>query len=341
MRRHVVILLAIGALAALYDNRGAQRTPGGAATDDTRRVVLVVSDGLRWQEVFRGADSAILFGDAASAGGDMGATRRRYWRPTLAARRAALMPFVSGTMAREGRAFGNRDAGSRVDATNGLKFSYPGYNEMLTGRPDPRIDSNEHGPNPNVTVFEWLNRRDDFHGRVAAFGTWDTFRDIFNVARSGIDVQTNGAEPHDALVQRAVLPYLRKKEPLALFVGFAETDDWGHEGKYDRFLDATHAVDGFLAQLWSAIQSDARYRDRTTLIFTADHGRGRTPGDWRNHGKDVPGAEENFIVMLGPAAGALGSRGNAAHVLGEVARATAAAVGLEYRTVRVEAVAPR
>ena len=27
--------------------------------------------------------------------------------------------------------------------TNGLWFSYPGYNEMLTGAADPRIDSND------------------------------------------------------------------------------------------------------------------------------------------------------------------------------------------------------
>lgn len=272
MRRPLILLVAMGALAALYDNRGAVQSPASARADDARRVILVVSDGLRWQEVFRGADSTLLFGRAADAGGDMQAAQRRYWRPTLQARRSALMPFVWGTIARQGRMYGDRDEGSRVDVTNGLKFSYPGYNEMLVGRPDPRIDRNDYGPNPNVTVFEWLNRRDDFHGHVAAFGTWATFRDIFNVRRSGIVVHTNGAQPHDALVQRAVLPWLRKKEPLALFVGFAETDDWAHEDRYDRFLDAAHAVDGYIAQLWSAVQSDRRYRGRT-VVSTGD-GRG-------------------------------------------------------------------
>lgn len=38
-------------------------------------------------------------------------------------------------------------------------FSYPDYNEMSTGVADPRLDSNGYGPNPNVTVFEWLNKR--------------------------------------------------------------------------------------------------------------------------------------------------------------------------------------
>jgi phosphopentomutase len=214
-----------------------------------------------------------------------------------------------------------------------MKFSYPGYNEMLTGRPDPRIHSNEVGPNPNVTVFESLNRRPEFKGRVAAFGTWDTFRDIFNVARSRIDLHTFGAKPNDSVVQQAVLPYLKSKKPRVLFVGYAETDDWGHEGRYDRFLDATHAVDRFIGELWSAVQSNPHYRDRTTLIFTADHGRGRTAADWTSHGKDVEGAEETFIVTIGPDIRPRGELGVNSHVLGQVAGAT-------VRAVRVKVAAP-
>ena len=218
-----------------------------------------------------------------------------------------------------------------------MKFSYPGYNEMLVGSPDPRIDRNDYGPNPNVTVFEWLNERREFRERVAAFGTWDVFRDIFNVDRSGIHIYTNGAKPHDNVVQAAVLPYLRDKKPRALFIGYAETDDWGHEGRYDRFLDAAHAVDQYIAQVWSAVQSDPQYRGKTTLIFTADHGRGRTAADWTDHGKDVPGAEESFIVEIGPDVQARGEQRNTSHALGTVAEGTASAVRLAYRVKQTAA----
>jgi hypothetical protein len=331
MRRHLVILAIVSAAGSLYDQ--AQRAPARAANGgaDARHVILVVSDGLRWQEVFRGADSSILFSESGASASGMDAARRRFWRSGLAERRAALMPFLWSTLARDGRLAGNRDADSHVDVANAMRFSYPGYNEMLVGLPDPRIDRNDFGPNPNVTVFEWLNRRDGFRGRVAAFGTWDVFHDIFNSERSGIAIHTNGAKPDDILVQRRVLPYLKARAPRALFVGFAETDDWGHEGRYDRFLDAVHAVDGFMAEIWSAVQSDARYRDRTTLIFTADHGRGRTAADWMHHGREIDGAEETFIVMIGPGVAPAAGGGTARYVLGDVARATAAAVGLTYR----------
>jgi hypothetical protein len=52
-------------------------------------------------------------------------------------------------------------------------LSYPGYNEALTGKADPRINSNEYQANPNVTLLEWLNRQRDFQGQVRAVTSWD------------------------------------------------------------------------------------------------------------------------------------------------------------------------
>ena len=327
--RHWIVLFAASVLAVVYDQRGTVREGNGR--EGAESVILVVSDGLRWQEVFRGADSSILFGDSAALGPNADLTRRKYWRPTADARRQALMPFVWSTLVTKGDLRGNRDLGSHVDVANEMRFSYPGYNEMLAGHPDSRIDTNEFGPNPNVTVFEWLNRRREFRGQVVAFGTWDTFQDIFNVERSGIDVRTHGTEPVDVVVHRDAMPYLASKHPRAAFVGYAETDDWGHEGRYDRFLDAIHAVDGYLRQIWEESQADARYRGRTTLIFTADHGRGRSAADWRHHGADVPGAEETVIISIGPRIAAQGELRASRNTLGEVAYKTAAAVGMRFR----------
>jgi hypothetical protein len=338
MLRHWLLLGAVTVVSTLYDQRSNGR--GDAANGSSgRNVVLVVSDGLRWQEVFTGADSAILFGDPAALGGNGDAIRRKFWRSTAGERRAALMPFLWGTVARSGELSGNRTLSSDVDVTNPMKFSYPGYNEMLVGVPDERIDRNDFGPNPNVTVFEWLNRRAELRGRVAAFGNWDVFSDIFNVRRSGIVLRTTGSKPHDALVQRMVLPYLDKASPRALFVGFAETDDWGHEGRYDRFLEAAHAVDAYMAELWATLQSNPRYRGNTTLIFAADHGRGRTATDWKHHGRDVAGSGETFMIRIGPGIGANGERRQSTNVLGDVARATAAALGLAYHVPQPAAAA--
>ena len=291
----------------------------------------MVSDGLRWQEVFRGADSALIFGRSKYWRRIPADVQREFWRSTSEERRKALMPFVWSTIAREGTLIGDRDAGSVMRVTNGLNFSYPGYNELLTGYPDPRIDKNSYGPNPNVTVFEWLNRRSEFRGRVAAVGAWDVYEDIFNRKRSGIAMHSSRKEPLDERSQAAALRFLNENQTRALFVAYVETDDAAHNGRYDDFLSAAHAVDRNLASLWAAVQAHPSYRGRTTLIVTTDHGRGRTGRDWTDHGKDVAGADETWIAMIGPEIPAVGLvRPSAAVANAQVAATVAAALGLNF-----------
>src|SRR5262249_48531377 len=131
----------------------------------TQNVVLIVSDGLRWQEVFQGADPLLL--DAKNGGNwvEDEDLKRRYWREAPQARREIIFPFIWGVLAREGQLFGNRTLGSDAHVTNGRAFSYPGYNEMSVGFPNPAINSNHFGLNPNVSVFEWLNRSAELAGR--------------------------------------------------------------------------------------------------------------------------------------------------------------------------------
>lgn len=83
---------------------------------------------------------------------------------------------------------GNRDRKSPARATNTKLLSYACYNEMLTGRADPRIDFNDKRPNPNVTVLKWLSRRDAYKGQVAVVGDWDVLPWVLNTERSGIPV---------------------------------------------------------------------------------------------------------------------------------------------------------
>jgi bisphosphoglycerate-independent phosphoglycerate mutase (AlkP superfamily) len=115
---------------------------------------------------------------------------------------------------------------------------------------------------------------------------------------------------HDSFTFHAAFDYLREEHPRVLYIAFDETDDWAHEGRYDRYLQAAHRVDEFVGRLWNFIQSNPRYRNRTTLILTADHGRGtgEGPKGWRDHGKDVPGAEDIWLAVVGPDTPALGER---------------------------------
>src|SRR5437016_7511635 len=76
-----------------------------AAGDGPRRtdnVIVVTLDGFRWQELFSGADET-LGTDKAGGARDAAGLRKRYLRESAAERRAALLPFLWGTVARDGQ----------------------------------------------------------------------------------------------------------------------------------------------------------------------------------------------------------------------------------------------
>ena len=64
----------------------------------TRNIVLITLDGVRWQEVFSGADEAILNNKSFVENEE--ATRDRFWVDSPERRREKLMPFFWGTIAK-------------------------------------------------------------------------------------------------------------------------------------------------------------------------------------------------------------------------------------------------
>jgi phosphopentomutase len=93
----------------------------------------------------------------------------------------------------------------------------------------------------------------------------------------------------DAITHQSMLDWVTQRAPRVLFVGYGETDEWAHMGRYDLYLRSAHQVDAYLRELWERAQRDPTTRGRTTLIVTTDHGRGRGRA-WTDHGEDVDGA---------------------------------------------------
>lgn len=338
----------------------------------SKNVVVVMLDGLRWQEVFHGADQKLINKKGPRM---LGASEKRtelakelYWRDEPIQRRQVLMPFLWQTFATQGQIFGNRDLGSRSQVKNHQKFSYPGYNETLTGSPDDRrIHSNRNIPNPNVTVLEWLNHKAEFQGKVAAFGAWRVFDGIFNRERCGFLVNSGyrqldqGAitpqlellnelkeksprvwmdEAFDLLPFYTAMEYVKVNKPRVLFIGLGETDDWAHMGSYPEYLNAVHRDDQYLKELWTLLQSMPEYRDQTTLIVLPDHGRGSGPL-WKLHALPVPGAGQTWMAFLGPDTPPLGERTMSEPVTeSQIAATIAATLGQDYNAEMARAGQP-
>jgi hypothetical protein len=178
-----------------------------------------------------------------------------------------------------------------------------------------------------------INQNSAYKNKVAAFTSWEAFPEIINTKRSGVLVNSGvdafkeeklnecqnllndlitelpflGETRPDAITFHLGFEYLKKKLPSVFYLSFDETDHFAHEGKYDLYLQSVHYTDKFISTFWSWLQINPKYKDKTTLIITTDHGRGTTrPDSWRHHGKKEPNADEIWMAFLGPDTPALG-----------------------------------
>lgn len=326
--------------------------------DRPQNLVIVTLDGMRWQEVFGGADSLLTFDTTATY--SHGYVKDRFWSSNEEDRRKKLLPFFWSELVNKGLLIGNRKLNSFVNNANPHRFSYPGYNEIFTGYPDASVNSNDKIPNKNINVLEHLNSLPEFKGKVAAFGSWGLYSYILNDKRSGIyvndgfkDADSNisekmrllsvlqhqapdlfhGGERLDIFTFQMGMEYLKVKKPRVMYFAFGDTDEFAHAGQYDLYMDAARKTDDFIRELWNYIQSDSTYANKTTLLITTDHGRGAANnGNWKHHGSSIEGADEIWIAAIGPSIPVQGELKNSVPLLqGQLAATIAGLLGEKFR----------
>ncbi len=332
----------------------------GQQKQKTENIVLITLDGFRWQEVFNGGDSAFMRQQQHLKDSKL---KEKFWRDDLTERRKALLPFFWNTIATKGQLYGNRKNGCKVNVTNNQWFSYPGYNEILTGSADnERIHSNDKLYNPNTNVLEFINDQPAFKGKVAAFTSWDVFPYIINDKRNGIFVSAGLTEvisdkispveqtlnklmkniPNplgdvrlDAFTFYYGLEYMKRAKPRVMYFAFDETDDFAHGGEYGAYLNAAHYTDKFVGELWDYLQSDPVYKNKTTLILTCDHGRGPGTEDWKHHGQKIAEADQIWMAVIGPDTPSTGEiKGESQYYQNQIARTMATLLGLDYKQTK-------
>lgn len=299
-----------------------------------KNIIIITTDGLRWQEVFNGMDSSIAkdkrFNQDDSAG-----IFSKYWAATEHERRKKLLPFFWSGISQNGQLYGNRSFGNKVDNANPYWFSYPGYSEIMTGYADTAINSNAYKPNPHVTILEFFNQQPTLKGKVAAFGAWNAFDRILNEERSGINIvngyddcggknptsreqlinemRNNSHRPWgeeeclDVFTHYAAFEHLKVRKPRVLYISYGETDEWAHGAMYKNYLDAAHQFDQYIKEIWIYLQSQHQYKNNTSIFISTDHGRGDLKKEeWTSHGSGISDSHEMWFAAIGPAIKPLG-----------------------------------
>jgi hypothetical protein len=280
---------------------------------DESAVVLVVLDGVRWQEFFGGADRAL--------------ERARGMNPATWAGERTLLPNVAKMLETRAVAIGAPSHGAAMGATGPQFISLPGYMEIFAGRADTGCDSNEcarrpsrtvvddvldaSGPDDAAVVTSWPN--------IARAASSDASRVVMTAGRHHVDrAGVLRADPEtaslldrganatpfpgegdyrpDAITARVALRVLEARRPRFLFVGLGDADEYAHQNDYLSYLEAVHFADAFLGDLLGALDGMGARGQHTTVLVTADHGRAY---DFKDHGRRYPESGRVFLLAAG------------------------------------------
>ncbi len=284
---------------------------GAELADTTIPVVLVVLDGVRWQEIFGGVDPALAASHRAG--------------PVVGAR--SLFPSLYAALDARGAAVGAPGYG--VISASGPNFvSLPGYTEIFGGRAPVPCQDNDCAGASGPTIVDAFRDRARADSDVAVIASWAPIgraatrarsRIVLSVGRQDVEgapfledepstreVLDEGARAdprpgHDAFrpdryTAELALRYLETRRPAFLFVGLGEPDEYAHEDDYRGYLASLRAADDFFGRLFAALDRMGERGRRSLVLVTADHGRAR---DYRDHGAGLPESARVWLLALG------------------------------------------
>jgi hypothetical protein len=250
-------------------------------------VILLMLDGVRWQEVFYGVDPELSRDDHAD-----------------------VFSFLLKDLMREGVMFGDRKKGADMQVANSVNVSLPAYQSIMAGETQSCL-SNGCGRISVETVQERLVRELGLDRRqVATIASWEkiphavehvegatfvnaSFQDLDDGAYDPVFDGVNKAQAqdvppwsgarYDRYTFAHAMHYLQKHKPRFMFISLDDSDEWGHKDEYARYLATLRQYDVWIKELVDTLKAMGDYGRDTTLIVTTDHGRG-DGGSWKNHG---------------------------------------------------------
>ena len=128
--------------------------------------------------------------------------------------------------------------------------------------------------------------------KIACVHDWDGFGRLLEP--QALDLLEN-VKGSPATARRAI-EIIQEMKPAFIFIHFDDVDHAGHKfgWKSPEYFEAVEQIDGLIGNLLAAL-TDARIRDQTIVIMTADHG-----GKGTSHGNPTMDEIEIPLIINGP-----------------------------------------
>jgi hypothetical protein len=337
-------------IAVAHDAPSLPSLAVSRATASASGVVLVVLDGVRWQEVFNGVDPEIARRQGMA---------REEWVDA-----ETLMPTLHRVLIAHGVAVGAPGEGPEMRASGPNYVSLPGYTEILTGRPSVHCSDNSCPGGRDATLPDELARGGgaksiDAEVDAAVIASWESLDRAASAGGTGVVVSAGRHHGRRLEILRAdaaeqklldegahatcapgeadfrpdhftidvALRLLETRAPRFLFIGLGEPDEYAHQDNYRGYLDSLRAADRSLSRLVATLRGMGERGDKTTIFVTTDHGRSSS---FRDHGGFAPESGRVWMVASGAGIGDKGLvRSEFPHRLADIAPTMRVLLGME------------
>lgn len=197
---------------------------------------------------------------------------------------------------------------------NNYKISYPGFNDILTGKVNKKIKSNKKIKNNFKTFFEINNLK------PTLALSWRRFEEIYNIKRSKLkianlkktkknkNIKLNKTIkcPNDYKINKNNEKYIitndcntfdifckswkkNKETKKCGHLGFVDADNVAHDKNFELYIEFIKYYDKCIEYIWKNLFPE-------TLIITTDHGRGNKY--WANHYNNLPGSNDVWCIII-------------------------------------------
>jgi len=272
---------------------------------DQTAVVVIVIDGLRWQEGIGDEDHEFIphiWNELVPKG----TLLTNYWIASPTVTTSVHSAMMTGRI-------------STVPNDGHIRPVFPTYMELFR---DARSDYVEaqiaelvtYPPFPE-NIFRptgsTLNEINGLLSEAREFGPEKTPMYLGKDLIYSLNQSSSGRFPAedillvDSMRDIEVTEFFRAKipdvHPNMVFINLGDVDEAGHEAEWPYYADSIRWADQHVWEMWQALQAESRYRDKTYFIITTDHGR-HTPerGGYPHHGCFCDGCRHSFMLLIGP-----------------------------------------
>ncbi len=196
---------------------------------------------------------------------------------------------------------------------NGFTFTCSGHQAMCTGvYEDINNNGTQYPTNPSIFQY-WLKTTSEPKSKAWIVATKDKLEILSDCLdplwngkfRPSTDCGVNGlftGYREDSVTFNHLKTIVTNNQVRLAIVNFKQPDAAGHAGDSLAYLQGIRDTDKYIRDFWKMLQNDPKYKNKTTLIVTNDHGRhtaGHADG-YISHGDLCEGCRHVEFFGLGP-----------------------------------------